>query len=55
MTRLRQIYDSIMSHGTQCEFAKKCEGHQEDLFTCTEALDKTYCGIYNQRVGGELE
>jgi len=53
MTRLRQIYDRIMSHRTQCEFSKVCAGHQTDSYTCTKEIDKSYCGIYNYRTGSE--
>lgn len=30
----------------KCEYTSKCTAYKDDSYTCTEALDKRYCGIY---------
>jgi len=30
----------------KCEYISRCAGYKDDSYTCTEALDKSYCGIY---------
>ncbi|GEM_PF-6255321 len=31
---------------TKCEYISRCDGYRDDSYTCTEALDKNYCGTY---------
>lgn len=31
---------------TKCEYTSKCTAYKDNSYTCTEALDKSYCGIY---------
>lgn len=31
---------------TKCEYTSKCIAYKDNSYTCTEALDKSYCGIY---------
>ena len=52
-TRLRQIYESIINHQKKCEYSEKCACHRDDSYTCMQAIDKSYCGTYNQHIGGE--
>lgn len=30
----------------KCEYTSKCTAYKDNSYTCTEALDKSYCGIY---------
>ena len=45
----------IFNRGNICEYSKKCSGYQEDSHTCTEALDKSYCGMWKRFAGVELD
>lgn len=31
---------------TKCKYALKCDGYRDNSYTCTQELDKRYCGIY---------
>ena len=44
----------IFSRGNPCEYSEKCSGYRDDSFTCTEELDKGYCGLYNRISGGDV-
>jgi hypothetical protein len=37
-----------MSSYTECEYKSVCSAHQNNSHTCTDAVEKSYCGIYNQ-------
>ncbi len=30
----------------KCEYRSRCIGYKDNSYTCTETLDKDYCGLY---------
>jgi hypothetical protein len=33
---------------TKCEYTSRCAAYKSDSHTCTDEVDKNYCGIYKQ-------
>lgn len=46
MKFLSGVFGTRNLFDTKCEYTSKCTAYREDSYTCTEALDKSYCGIY---------
>ena len=40
------VFGAIHRFSIKCEYTSRCAGYKENSYTCTEALDKSYCGIY---------
>jgi len=43
----------IFSSKNPCVYAPECSGYREDSHTCTEELDKSYCGLFSRLERGD--
>lgn len=47
-SRLREIAEKLCNVDLTCEYSSICEHYKEDSVTCTEELDKNYCGEFKR-------
>jgi hypothetical protein len=47
-TDFREILNMVFgkTFDTECEYKSMCSAYQNSSHTCTDAVDKNYCGIY---------
>lgn len=39
----------------KCKYTSRCAAYRENLYTCTKAFEKRYCGVYRKFKSGTIE
>ena len=48
MVFAKMVFEKINTFDTECEFKSVCPLYENDSHTCKIAVDKSYCGVYEQ-------
>jgi hypothetical protein len=44
----KMVFGKIYTPDIECEYKSICSAYHNSSHTCTDAVDKSYCGIYNR-------
>jgi hypothetical protein len=42
------VFGKIYMSDIECEYKSICTAYKSDSHTCTQEVDKSFCGIYNR-------